>query len=108
MDNREQRLMNIIYARVEDEQRTINRCDEVDQELKRLNDGIQSCLEMASDSIGNLQIRSKIKALQDENNAKYKIASERILSDVKEHKDKLKELKQDAERISSNNRQKKV
>ena len=58
------KLLNIIYTKVDNEQRTVNRCDEVSQELARLNKGIQSCLEMASDAIGNQQIRSKIKTLE--------------------------------------------
>jgi hypothetical protein len=108
MANGEEKLLNIVYNKMDDEKRTLNLCDEVGQELKRLNDGIQACLEIAGDSIGNKETRSKIKTLQIENNEKYKIASATVESDIKEHKDAIKQLKSDAERISANNRQKKV
>ncbi len=106
MEDRKTRMLNTIYSRVAEEKRTLDRCDEIQMELKRLNDSLQSCLEIASSSIGNEQTRSKIETLAYENNVSFKKSCARINNDIKIHNENIKKLTADAERISSNKRPK--
>ena len=101
MEDRKTRIMNTIYSKIAEEKRELNRCDEIQQELKRLNESLQSCLEIASNSIGNEQIRSKIQTLQFENNQCFKNSTSRLESDMKSHNDNITQLTKDGERISS-------
>lgn len=106
MSERKERMLNTIYSRVAEEKRELDRCDEIQIELKRLNENLQSCLEIASSSIGNETTRSKLATLQFENAQCFKKATDRLESDMKSHSDKIESLTKDAERISSNKKPK--